>query len=153
MLKAESSLPLLLKLLELVLLVEGRRLQLFAPEGNVAHAGRPHESFGVGVVHHDLVEGSGPEGPDLVLVAPVVDGRLVIGGGVGVEGLTLNINVSDCFIVVVQRDGWGNTHHVFRLGRERLLSLEVVDFVHNNIVHVFVLCRVVYDVLIEPSER
>ena len=144
--------PLLLKLLELVLLVEGRRLQLFSPEGHVAHAGGPHQSFGVGVVHHDLVEGSGPERPDLVLVATVVDRWLVVRRGVRVQGLTLNVNVSDCFIVVVQRDGWGNTHHVFRLGRERLLSLEVVNFVHNNIVHVFVLCRVVYDVLIEPSE-
>jgi hypothetical protein len=42
---------------------------------------------------------------------------------------------------------------VLGVGGEWLLSLKVVYILHNNIIHVFVLCRVVQDVLVEPGER
>jgi len=97
------------------------------------------DALAVRVVHHFLVECVSTEGPHLVLINPVVDGRLVVGWRVGVERLSLDVGESDSFIVVIEGDGRSNTHNVLGVGGERLLSLKVVDFLHNNIIHVLVL--------------
>lgn len=78
LLKTNSNIPLVEILVVLILLIEGRNGNLSAPEGCVREAGGFVDALVPEVFNSHLIVGRAAEGPDLVLVASVVDERVIV---------------------------------------------------------------------------
>ena len=153
-LKLKSDTVLVKELGVFVVLVEGGCGQFLSPPWcSVLLEGRPDATAtSVWVVDDLLIVIGLTESPWVSLIKTVIDNWGVGIGRVGVHGLTLSVEEEELLIGVSNRDEWSNTHGGSLLGHLRLQTLEVVSFVHLDIIHVVELVTVLSERLVESDE-
>jgi len=152
LLKSKTSLPLFHVLSELFILVEGRGNELLSPERYMRCARSTVNVVYIGVINSHLVEPSQTERPHIVFLQTVVNSGIVGVRGVGVEGLSLDVVELEELIIVVHRDGVGDSDHVLLVRLVRLQTLVVIHLVEGDVIHILEDGGVVHNVIIETGE-
>lgn len=113
---------------------------------------RSPEVIDVLVLNSNLIESSQSKGPDVIFFQSVINSGIVGRRRVSVEGLSLDVIEFEGLIIIISRDGVGDTNDVLILGFVGLQTLEVIHLVKGDIIHVFEDTRVLHNILVEARE-
>ena len=150
--ESKSVVPVAVESVHLLTLVPGWHRQLLSPEGSEAEFTRGILGSGPGVLDDLLVEKSSMEGPDVVLIHAVINGRGSTRRRVGVNRFSLDVVELKLLVCVFTRNNWRDTHNMLLIRLIFLETLILVSLVHGVIVHVTQERRVVLEALMPSQE-